>query len=218
MDYRTLICSWIAVKISSPVSRKNKNAMGVIISYGDETLYQNGDVGPTLHDRCHDEVCGQTEMEDHAVHLLHQHPIRHLSFRCLYRIQCVSRLYRKDCVMKSPSIKRMLPPILMMMVGILGLFAMVSLIGQERSDATIRAFRVTPTGMWGFLFSKHLMLLAVSCITFSILYLPVMGTFEGYLASLVLILLTVIFGSTTRDHFGYLYGKSHVIHWFCYSS
>ena len=84
----------------------------------------------------------------------------------------------------------------MMMVGILGLFAMVSLIGQERSDATIRAFRVTPTGMWRFLLSKHLMLLTVSIITFSILYLPVMGGFTGYLPGLLIILLTVIFGST----------------------
>ncbi len=93
-----------------------------------------------------------------------------------------------------PFNKRMLPTILLYMVGIIGLFAMVSLVGQERSEATIRAYKVSPASMWEFLISKHLMLLAVSFCTFSIIYIPIMG-FAGYPEALLLMLLMVIFGS-----------------------
>ena len=94
-----------------------------------------------------------------------------------------------------PFNKKMLPVIIVMMVGLVGLFAMVSLVGQERSDETIRAYRVSPASLNMFLLSKHLMLLAVSIVTFSILYIPVMG-FNGYFPALLIILLTVLIGSS----------------------
>lgn len=94
-----------------------------------------------------------------------------------------------------PFNKRLLPAILLMMVGILGLFIMISLIGQERSEGTIKAFKVTPAGMWEFLLSKHMLLIALGFTTFSIMYLPMIG-FGGYLPALLIILLTIIFGST----------------------
>ena len=94
-----------------------------------------------------------------------------------------------------PFNKKMLPVIIVMMVGLVGLFAMVSLVGQERSDETVRAYRVSPASLNMFLLSKHLMLLAVSIVTFSILYIPIMG-FSGYLPSLLIILLTVLIGSS----------------------
>ena len=170
---------------------KNKNAMGVIISYGDETLYETEMlVQPYTTDAMMKFV--ETEMEDM---LSMMHPPFGTYPMDVYNSVRITAL-QEGLRDEIPFNKRLLPPILMMMVGIIGLFAMVSLIGQERSDATIRAFRVTPTGMWGFLLSKHLMLIAVSCITFSVLYLPVMATFQGYLASLLIIILTVIFGST----------------------
>ncbi|MBW6457941.1 MAG: ABC transporter permease [FCB group bacterium] len=94
-----------------------------------------------------------------------------------------------------PFNKKMLPVIIVMMVGLVGLFAMVSLVGQERSDETIRAYRVSPASLNMFLLSKHLMLLAVSVVTFSILYIPVMGL-GGYVPALLIILLTVVIGSS----------------------
>ncbi len=94
-----------------------------------------------------------------------------------------------------PFNQRLLPPILLMMVGLLGLFIMMSLIGQERVEATIRAFRISPAGMWEFLLSKHLLLIAIGFTTFSIIYLPMMG-FGGYLPALLIILLTIILGSS----------------------
>jgi len=93
-----------------------------------------------------------------------------------------------------PFNQRLLPMILMYMVGIIGLFAMVSLVGQERSDATIQAFKVSPASMWDFIISKHLMLLAVSFCTCSIIYIPMMGL-KGYPEVMLIMMLTVLFGS-----------------------
>ena len=58
-----------------------------------------------------------------------------------------------------PFNQRILPPVLFWMVGMIGLFAMLSVIGQERVDMTIRAYRMTPAALWEFLLSKHLNLL-----------------------------------------------------------
>lgn len=88
----------------------------------------------------------------------------------------------------------LLPTVLLFMVGIIGLFAMISLLGQERADQTIRAFRVAPSGLWEFLASKHLVILITGMATFSILYIPLIGL-HGYLAALLLMALTIVFGS-----------------------
>ena len=93
-----------------------------------------------------------------------------------------------------PFNQRLLPAILLMMVGIVGLFIMISMTGEERLEGTLKAFRISPAAMGEFLASKHLLLLAVSFATFSIIYLPVMG-FAGYLPALAIILLTVLLGS-----------------------
>lgn len=93
-----------------------------------------------------------------------------------------------------PFNERLMPVVIMVMVGILGLFIMVSLLGQERGDQTIRAFRVSPGGIWAFVASKHLVVLITGFTTFSILYLPMMGV-DGYLPALLVILTTIVFGS-----------------------
>ena len=93
-----------------------------------------------------------------------------------------------------PFNQRLLPIVLMFMVGIMGLFIMVSVMGQERADMTIRAFRVSPGGLWVFMASKHLLVLLIGVTTFSIIYLPMMGI-SGYLPSLLLMVLTIVFGS-----------------------
>ncbi len=107
------------------------------------------------------------------------------------RVEALQRGLRDEL----PFNQRLLPPILLMMVGVLGLFVMMSLIGQERVEGTMRAFRATPAGLGQFLGSKHLLLLAIGFTTFSIMYLPMMG-FAGYLPALLIILLTIILGSS----------------------
>jgi hypothetical protein len=93
-----------------------------------------------------------------------------------------------------PFNQRLMPIVILMMVGILGLFAMVSLLGQEHADQTLRAFKVSPASLWQFVTSKHLMVLATSVVTFSILYIPMFGL-AGYLSALLITALTVLFGS-----------------------
>jgi hypothetical protein len=93
-----------------------------------------------------------------------------------------------------PFNKRILPVVLLFMVGILGLFAMVSLTTQEKSEATIKVYRITPADMWSFLISKMLMIILTGITTFSILYIPIMGM-NGYFESLLIMILTIIMGS-----------------------
>ena len=94
-----------------------------------------------------------------------------------------------------PFNQRMVPMILAFIVGLMGLFTMISVIGQERADQTIRAYKVTPATLWQMLTSKHLMLLTVGMVTFSILYLIPVG-FHGYLLALLVIIPTLLIGNS----------------------
>lgn len=170
--------------------QKNKSAMGLIISKGENTLYRTELlIQPYTTDAMMKYI--EADMED-LLSILHP-PFGAYPLDVYESVKITS--LQEGLRDELPFNKRLLPPVLLMMVGIMGLFIMLAMIGQERSDATIRAFRVTPTGMWSFLLSKHLILMVVSCITFSILYIPIMG-FGGYLPALLIILLTVIIGSS----------------------
>jgi len=94
-----------------------------------------------------------------------------------------------------PFNQRLLPIVLFFMVGVIGLFSMISLIGQEREEQTLQAYRVTPAGLWSFYASKQVMLLLVGIVTFSILYIPMMGL-AGYGKALVIMGLTILMGSS----------------------
>ena len=107
-----------------------------------------------------------------------------------YRIESLQSGMKDDI----PFNKRILPVMLTTMVGIIGMFAMVSLVGQEKADLTIKAFTVTPAGLAEFIFSKHIVILFTSFCSFSILYLPLMGP-SGFPASAAVMILTVILGS-----------------------
>jgi hypothetical protein len=175
---------------------KNRNAMGVILSYGDETPYKTEMLVQPYTTKAMMKYI-ETDMED-LLSILS--PPRGTYPPDVYSHVTVTSL-QEGVRDEIPFNKLVLPIMLVIMVGIMGLFAMVSLIGQERADATIRAFRVTPAGMTGFLASKNLMLLAVSSVTFTVLYIPVMGL-AGYLPALMITLLTVIFGSAVGTFLG----------------
>jgi hypothetical protein len=91
----------------------------------------------------------------------------------------------------QPFNQRLLAPVIVFNIGLIGLFAMVSLIGQERMDSTLRAYRLTPSSLGLFLLSKNIVITGVSILNFSILYLPIMG-FSGYLEALSVMVVTVI--------------------------
>ncbi len=94
-----------------------------------------------------------------------------------------------------PFNQRLLPIVLFFMVGVIGLFSMISLIGQEREEQTLHAYRVSPAGLWSFYGSKQVMLLLVGIVTFSIIYIPMMGL-AGYGQALLIMVLTIIVGSS----------------------
>lgn len=89
----------------------------------------------------------------------------------------------------------LVPPVIVMVVAIIGLFAMLSLIGQERADKTIRASRVSPTGLGAVIASKHLLMLLIGTVTFSIIYISTMG-FDAYLPALLVTWATILIGSS----------------------
>lgn len=121
--------------------------------------------------------------------------------------RAVSVIALQDNLRDSIPFNRMLLPIIIVtMIGIVGLFAMVSMIAQEKVDDTIRAYRVAPSSIYAFIVSKHLVLLTISIVTFSVMYLPIIG-FGGYLPALLITLLTVIIGSSLGILLGSFYDE-----------
>ena len=168
---------------------ENKSAIGLIITQSSSSTY---DVELLTQPYTTEAIVRYVEidMEDLLALITPPYDFYPKEVHDSVRIEALQWGLRDDL----PFNQRLLPVILMMMVGVIGLFIMVSLVGQERVEATIRAFRVSPAGLWQFLLSKHMLLLAVGFATFSILYLPMIG-FSGYLQALLIILLTIIFGS-----------------------
>ncbi len=89
----------------------------------------------------------------------------------------------------------LVPSVIVMVVAIIGVFAMLGLIGQERADKTIRATRASPTGLGTVLASKHLLMLLVGTVTFSIIYLLTIGL-GGFLPALLITWVTIVIGSS----------------------
>lgn len=170
--------------------RKNKTAFGMIIS-------------PRDNNKFHIELMTQPYSSDAMVEFLEVQmtdvftmiaaPGGSYSPEIFNKVEL--RALQDQVKDEIPFNQRMIPLILMFIVGFMGLFTMISLIGQERSDQTIRAFKVTPTSLLTLLTSKHLMLLTVGFITFSIVYLPSVG-FSGFLLALLVIIPTILIGSS----------------------
>ena len=170
--------------------RKNKTAFGMIISRRDNNKF-------------HIELMTQPYSSDAVVEFLEVRMTDVFSMIAVPGGSYSPEIFNKVEVKALndqihddiPFNQRMIPLILMFIVGFMGLFTMISLIGQERSDQTIRAYKVTPSSLLTLLTSKHLMLLTVGFITFSIVYLPSVG-FSGYLLALLVIIPTILIGSS----------------------
>lgn len=170
--------------------REDKAAMGLVVSGGDGGTYN---VEFLTQPYTTEAMITFVDMEMEDLFSLITPPYNHYPPEVLksVRITALQEGLRDEI----PFNQRLLPAVIMLMVGIIGLFIMISLIGQERVEGTIRAYRVTPASLRQFLASKHLLLLALGCTTFSIIYVPMLG-FNGYLQSLMVIILTIIFGSS----------------------
>ena len=168
---------------------EQKNAVGLIISNGsDETYNVELLTQPYTTDAMVRYI--EIDIEDLIALISPPYDFYPDEVRNSVRVEALQQGLRDEI----PFNQRLVPTIAMFMVGIMGLFVMISLIGQERSEDTLKAYRVTPAGLGLFLLSKHLILLAIGTVTFSILYIPMFGL-AGYLPGLLIVWLTIVFGS-----------------------
>lgn len=170
--------------------RKNKSAFGMIISPRDSNKFH---IELLTQPYSSDAMVEYLEVQMTDVFTMIAEPEGSYSPEIFNKVEvkALNNQVRDDI----PFNQRMIPLILMFIVGFMGLFTMISLIGQERSDQTIRAYKVTPSSLLTLLTSKHLMLLTVGFITFSIVYLPSAGI-SGYLLALLVIIPTILIGSS----------------------
>lgn len=169
---------------------ENPSALGLVISAGTAGKYRVELLTQPYTRRAVVEYI-DVEMEDLLSMLKPPSGVYPADVHESVRVTSLTKGLRDDI----PFNQRLLPPVLLYIVGLVGLFAMISLIGQERIDQTIRALRLTPTSLRMFLLSKHATIVLTGLGTFSIIYLPMMG-FSGYLTCLLIILLTVVMGSS----------------------
>jgi len=169
--------------------RKNKTAFGMIIKSGSENHF---DIHLLTQPYSSDAMVEFLEVQMTDVFTMLAAPEEAYTPDIFNKVEvrALSDQVKDDI----PFNKRLIPIILMFIVGMMGLFTMISLIGQERTDQTIRAYKVSPARLSTMLISKHLMLISISLITFSIVYLPNMG-FSGYPQAMLVMLPTVLIGS-----------------------
>lgn len=168
---------------------KNKTALGMIISSVDSGKYH---VEMLTQPYSSDAIVDFFEVQMKDVFTMLAGPKSGYSPEILQKVEVKvmdDRVYEE-----VPFNKRLIPLVLMFIIGFMGLFTMISLIGQERTDQTIRAYKVTPASLGMLLTSKNLLLLTVGLITFSIMYLSNVG-FSGYPQALLIIVPTILIGS-----------------------
>ena len=89
-----------------------------------------------------------------------------------------------------------LMPVFMTFNGaLMGLFIMAAYIFLDKKEGVIKAFAITPTPVWKYLFSKMLMLTATTLVTSLIIVVPVMGTRVNYLLLVLFLVPTGFFAS-----------------------
>jgi ABC-2 type transport system permease protein len=169
--------------------KKNKTAFGMIISPRDSGKFH---VELLTQPYSSDAIVNFFEVQMKDVFTMIASPGASYSPEVMKKVEV--RALDSNVYAETPFNLRMVPMILMFIVGFMGMFTMISLIGQERSDQTIRAYKVTPSSLFTLLLSKHLMLLTIGFITFSIVFLPSVG-FTGYWQALLVILPTILIGS-----------------------
>lgn len=169
--------------------RKNRTAFGMIIAPGDESKYH---IEMLTQPYSSAAMVDFFEVQMKDVFTMIPAPVPAYSDEIINMVD-VQPLHERARD-EIPFNKRLVPVILMFIVGFMGMFTMISLIGQERTDQTIRAYKVTPARLVTLLLSKHLMLLTIGFTTFSIVFLPMVG-FSGYLKALLVIFPTILIGS-----------------------
>ena len=100
--------------------------------------------------------------------------------------------------------------------ALMGFFIIMSYVFLDKSQGVIKAFAVTPSSIWSYLFSKTLVVLTTVIISSSIVVIPIMGLKPNYLLFYVFLiassfvfsclgLLIASFFDTISKAFGVLY-------------
>jgi ABC-2 type transport system permease protein/fluoroquinolone transport system permease protein len=94
-------------------------------------------------------------------------------------------------VMQTPAFNlKIIPVALVFEVVLLGFFFVSVMMFQEKQEATLRAYRVTPAGVWNYILSKNLLFIVLSIAYGLPLLLVGFGLSINYGLILVLVILT----------------------------
>ena len=90
----------------------------------------------------------------------------------------------------------MLPVLLVINSGFMGLFIIAAYIFLDKEEGTIRAFAVTPAKVWEYLAGKVLVMLVTGLISGMIVLIMVAGNKVNYLHSIIILIVFNNFGSS----------------------
>jgi len=91
--------------------------------------------------------------------------------------------------------ENVLPVFLAFNGSLMGLFIMAAYVFLDKKEGVIKAYAITPSPVWKYLFSKVLVLTVTSLVTSIILVFPVMGFKINYLLLILLLIPTGFFAS-----------------------
>ncbi len=92
--------------------------------------------------------------------------------------------------------QNMVPVFVVFMGTLMGFFIVMAYIFLDKTEGVIRAFAVTPSSVWKYLFSKTMIIMTTVILSSSIITIPVMGAQPNYLLFyLLLIISTFAFAS-----------------------
>ncbi len=86
--------------------------------------------------------------------------------------------------------EQIVPIIVVFSGSLMGFFIIMSYIFLDKDEGVIRAFAVTPSSVWKYLFSKILVILTTMLISSSILVIPIMKLKPDYLMFYLLLLVS----------------------------
>lgn len=86
--------------------------------------------------------------------------------------------------------ENMVPVMVVFMGSLMGFFIVMSYIFLDKAEGVIRAFAVTPSPVWKYLFSKTMVIMTTVIISSSIITIPIMGTQPSYLLFYLLLIVS----------------------------
>lgn len=118
--------------------------------------------------------------------------------------------------------QNLIPPLIVLTGSVMGFFIVIAYVYLDKSEGVIKAFAVTPSPVWKYLFSKTLVIMTTVLLSCSVITVPVMRTQVHYPLFYLLLLISTFafaalgllvasfFDSMTKS-FGVLFGGMMVM-------